>query len=124
MSSRRRTWILALAALLPAVALGFLAFRSLRSEESIRRTEADEQVRHFLKAAAEELEVPSDFEALKRALQEPATPAARPSLPDLQESIRRERPDLVAVLATAERMEFVDDKPAAAARLYLDMEPE
>ena len=125
MSFRRRPWILALAALLPAAGLGFLAFRSLRSEEAIRRSEADDQVRHFLRAAAEALTVPSDAEALKRALNETsAAPPDRSSLPDLQESIKRERPDLVAALATAERLEFAEDKPAAAARLYLEMEPE
>lgn len=120
---RRLTWIFALAALAPAAALGFLGLRSLRAEEALRRTEADDQVRAFLKVAAREIQADLDSRlALQRA--EPAAPKPRPAadLPDLAEAIQRERPDLAPMFERARTLEFVIGNPAGAKAIYLDLE--
>ena len=121
---RRRIWIFAVAALAPAAALGVLALRSIRSEESIRRAEADDQAREFLKVAAREIQ--ADLEGrLPEVKARPA--AASPSSPDpeeppdLAESIRRERPDLLSLLQRAHALEFTAGDPKGAAAIHAEL---
>ena len=121
---RRRIWIFAIAALAPAAALGFLALRSARSEENIRRAEADDQAREFLKVAAREIQ--ADLDARLREVK--ARPAiVIPSVaepeepPDLAESVRRERPDLIPLLQRAHTLEFSTGDPKGAAAIHAEL---
>jgi len=121
---RRRTWILAVAALAPAAALGFLALGSVRSEENIRRAEADDQAREFLRVAAREIQADLDgrlpeVKARPAALSPSAPEPEEP--PDLAESVRRERPDLISLLQRAHALEFSHGDSKGAAAIHAEL---
>src|SRR5690349_22222201 len=116
--ARRQVWFFAIAALAPAAALGFLALRSMHAEESIRRAEADDQARAFLKVAEREIQA----DLMSRVGEFPAAapaPAAEP--PDVAESVRRERPDLLPLLQRAHALEFSTDGPKDASKLFVEI---
>jgi signal transduction histidine kinase len=120
--ARRRVWIFAIAALVPAAALGFFALRSLRTEESLRRTETEDQVREFLKAAAREIQ--ADLDARLAEVKSKPAPATAPEPeepPEIAESIRRERPDLLPYLHRATVLEFSSEDPRGARLLYVEL---
>src|SRR5687768_9792713 len=100
----RRTWLFAMAALAPAVALGVLALRSIQSEETLRRSEAEDQARKFLKVAAQEIQGDLDRRLSSKPLRDtfPSWPTAPPEeLPELAVSMARERPDLASIFDRA-----------------------
>src|SRR6185436_11219891 len=116
--ARRRAWLLAIATVVPAVALGLLALRSIKSEQAIRGAESDAQVREFLKVAGREIQGDLDGRlTLLRAASagEPARPVAPEEPPDLAELIRRERPDLLPPYLQANAFEFAAGDPERAA---------
>jgi hypothetical protein len=120
---RRRIWGFTLATLVPAAALGFLAIRSIRSEESVRRAEADDQAREFLKVAGREIQ--ADLDARFSEVQSrPGSAAPAPLLdepPDLTEAVRRERPDLLPLLQRAHELEYSSDGTKNAAAIFEEL---
>ena len=113
----------AVAALAPAAALGFLALRSMRAEDSIRRAEADDQVRAFLKVASREIQADLDVRFVElQSNPGPATPApVQEEPPDLSEAVRRERPDQLPLLQRAHAMEYSDGGPKNASALFVEL---
>jgi len=141
----RLVLILVLALVVPGIALAVLGFRALRAEEIVRRSDAERRARAFARLAADDVanDLQSALAAERDAVRESIAKGGSPpgsvvavldagggmvwpapfdeGAHDLADRIAGERPDLATLLLRGEALEFRENAPSKAAKIYVEL---